>query len=403
MPDEDESDLSSKHKYKSCDSCGNILRSGQKCCGCNYAGIHVKCLDALLKSNKISDKKLWKCKRCEHLSASDSDSDDITLIDQKQLIEQMQNENSLLKRLVKELETVNALQKQRLTELEAKLHLSTNAVVSSPQERAGLYSAVLKHNARTITNKPKDVVILKPTNKTQTANVTCTELKKEINPSALSVAINRIIPKDDGSVIIKCDSSDNVKSLESDLKSKLGANYEVVIPKKVNPKIMVCDVDKDDTLNKDILAEDILKQNRLCRNNSTVFKLVRLINTKSGVNLIIECDPTLFVLVKEKKYLYVGWRRCFVKESFHVSRCYNCSRYGHLSKNCTNPTACPKCAGPHGLKDCHSSERKCVNCLYSNDKHKSQFNTNHYVFDKECNSYQRIINSIKGITHYETS
>ncbi|KAK9719834.1 hypothetical protein QE152_g22476 [Popillia japonica] len=80
---EEEGDSENPSKQKSskvCDLCETSVRSGHRCCTCVNGYIHYKCVDALIKSNKLPEKKLWKCKACTPVPLPDSDSDVLTVI-----------------------------------------------------------------------------------------------------------------------------------------------------------------------------------------------------------------------------------------------------------------------------------------------------------------------------------
>ncbi|XP_070395322.1 uncharacterized protein [Dermacentor albipictus] len=52
-------------------------------------------------------------------------------------------------------------------------------------------------------------------------------------------------------------------------------------------------------------------------------------------------------------------------EEYHgpALRCYNCQRFGHLSKNCSSPRRCKICSEDHDHSECKSvCQPKCANC-----------------------------------------
>lgn len=227
------------------------------------------------------------------------------------------------------------------------------------------------------------------------------EMKHEINPADLNISVSKIVPKRDGSALIKCDKQDNIKCLETNLQTNFGSEYEVIVPKKINPKVIIFNVSNDDLSDKEILPSNILKQNNIQQTQDSTFKLVRTINKNTGVNIVMECDSETFKSIIDRKKLYIGWRRCGVLESFHVLRCYNCCRYGHIAKDCLSPTTSPKCSENHASKDCTVTTHKCINCERSNERYHTKFSTDHYVFSNNCTVYKNKIQHLQNITQYE--
>ncbi|OXU31473.1 hypothetical protein TSAR_000811, partial [Trichomalopsis sarcophagae] len=64
------------------------------------------------------------------------------------------------------------------------------------------------------------------------------------------------------------------------------------------------------------------------------------------------------------------------------------------SRNLKKFDICLKRAGPHNSVNCNNKgETCCVNCLYSNNKFNSQYDTKHVANDSQC--CQVLINKIK--------
>ncbi|KAK9703899.1 hypothetical protein QE152_g29022 [Popillia japonica] len=259
------------------------------------------------------------------------------------------------------------------------------------------YSPVLKKNI-----EPTNVLIVKRKNRSQSSKVTCKELKTMIDPVALSMSVNKLVEKDNGTVVNKCNPQDNIKSLETNLKSRFGTEYTVGASEKLNPKVIIFSVNKEDTLDKEKLLDTIVKQNRINVTKNFVFKIIRAFGKKDTDNIIMGCDPNTFKALLEKKTLYIRWNRCRVVESFHLLRCYNCCTYGHRAKNCRSSISCPKCSGDHALKDCSSTEFKCINCDRYNTKFKSTYLTSHNVFDKSCPVYINAATQAPSTTNYSS-
>ena len=120
------------------------------------------------------------------------------------------------------------------------------------------------------------------------------------------------------------------------------------------------------------------------------------------MDIIVEVSANIFKKIMINGFLYVEFKRCYVSESVHIIRCYNCSGLGHYSKNCTVPKLiCPKCTGEHKLVDCKATEMKCVNCINCNEKFKTHHNINHPANSPKCPAYHNLVESRKLNICYE--
>lgn len=60
-----------------------------------------------------------------------------------------------------------------------------------------------------------------------------------------------------------------------------------------------------------------------------------------------------------------------------VRQCFNCLRYGHISKQCRSQTRCGKCGGPHSMATCSSPIIICIHCRGQ-----------HQTTDRSCPEYR---------------
>lgn len=106
------------------------------------------------------------------------------------------------------------------------------------------------------------------------------------------------------------------------------------------------------------------------------------------------------VIIKRGE-LFLPGRRCravLPDLNFEVKRCYKCQQYGHLIKDCKEPTdICGKCAGQHKTSLCVVKEQKkfkCSNCLKMKHRN-STTSTEHVAGDKNCPVQMRALSRYK--------
>lgn len=262
-----------------------------------------------------------------------------------------------------------------------------------------LYSEVTKNN------KPEHVLIVKP-RKEQAADKVKQDLKVNVNPADLQIGINIGKTVKDGGVVVKCADAQDLCTVKNNIQDKMGNNYDVKIPKKSNPKIIIVGI-TDEEVGEEELTSKIVKQNKIPMGENFLFKTIHKTKTKNEkFNLIIETDPNTFKCVLpnklgEKTSLHVGWKDCYVFEYFSVFRCYKCCGYNHGAEKCTEKVTCPLCAGNHKMDECNSEERKCVNCVSANKKLNLDLDVSHSSIDRSCNCYLKIVESIQRKTAYE--
>jgi hypothetical protein len=72
-----------------------------------------------------------------------------------------------------------------------------------------------------------------------------------------------------------------------------------------------------------------------------------------------------------------------------------CCKYGHIASKYTSQEVCPICGENHNQNKCNSTLMKCNNCSQANKKLKTNLDTNHQVWSKDCTVLSRIIESQK--------
>ncbi|KAK9711404.1 hypothetical protein QE152_g25475 [Popillia japonica] len=120
---------------------------------------------------------------------------------------------NLRNKIIVEMENVNKLQKLRIAELEIRCGVAfENLSSSTPQPRAPQYSDVLKKSSVS-----PNVLIVKPVDDKQIADVTYNQVKEAIDPGRLCIEINSVVPRKDGSVLISCKDPNNLNVLQRNI------------------------------------------------------------------------------------------------------------------------------------------------------------------------------------------
>lgn len=115
------------------------------------------------------------------------------------------------------------------------------------------------------------------------------------------------------------------------------SNVETGVNKVFAPKIMICNVSKEES--KDDLVEYLIAKNSYLQTIEDVQDKIKLIFNKPAqgntVHYIIKCTPEIRELIHSYgDVVCLQWGRYTVRDRYHVFNCYFCQRYGHTEQKC---------------------------------------------------------------------
>lgn len=115
--------------------------------------------------------------------------------------------------------------------------------------------------------------------------------------------------------------------------------------------------------------------------------------SKNTLSAIFEMSSSTYSKIRRlKNKQHIGIQRCPVYDEFDMSRCSNCSRYGHGRKKCRNSVTCRHCGDNHESSSCTNQQTPvCCNCVEANQNQNSrQRAVNHSADDvHKCEVYNR--------------
>jgi len=243
---------------------------------------------------------------------------------------------------------------------------------------------------RKISKIQSEVVLVKPINekdKRDNEEIKATVIKQlsEIRNKIKVIKIRQMRQK---GLVIEVNGKEDVKLISSANMDKFG--LEIEEPKKLNPSIMIYDV--DEKYNKEELKKDFIKKNfdSLSTQDQTELldkiKFLKCFKTKNNcVNWIVQIPGEFLENILTKGKIYMAWQIYRVREFINVVRCYKCQGYGHTAKVCHFPEhLCEWCGKQDHMKqECPQKETPmCVNCVRSRRR-----DFQHPVRSKTCPEY----------------
>lgn len=344
-----------------------------KCDGCNdrLCKLCAKLTSSEVKVLQLSERKMkYFCDNCLNFNSLNLLKCHIetknTLLDSKnEIIDMLKSEISNLKASLNEITTNNN-----------KIMNFADVVKRQGSE--------FQNTAKQNTNLP--CIILKP-NKHQDIRKTKSDLESKVNPVEVSAGISMLKQGKNGSLILKCSSNEATARIKNAISKNLGKDYVVDESKLRKPSVRIANLKKMD---EPVIIEALRNQNPfLTDEDVTELKVLKKAKKGDRFYAIIECNGSAFRKLMSAGKVCMIYETCPVYENVYVSRCFKCSGFNHIADNCKNETNCPKCAGSHTKDNCDSSENKCVNCISSNNKFKTNYATDHTVFNIKCEAFNK--------------
>ncbi|XP_071580811.1 uncharacterized protein, partial [Temnothorax nylanderi] len=263
--------------------------------------------------------------------------------------------------------------------------------------------------------KKENVIIVKPF-KQQESETTKKLIKEKVDIKNLAVGITKLRKGSKGTVILGCENEKEMEKLKSTVRDKLGEDFKIMEPRRIEPKIKIINVGAEEIkVDKENLIDTIIKQNFGDRNRFFIRVVKRIVKERRSNNMrfrgegneegsiILEADEMTQSLMLEREKVNIGWRKCPLFNYISVSRCFKCWGYYHIAKDCTRLETCYKCAGNHKANECTTAKKRCVNCTYKNQTYNLNINVEHEALDSEFPTFKKVLEEEEKRAGWEDS
>lgn len=239
--------------------------------------------------------------------------------------------------------------------------------------------------------------VVKPVKGSQSVTATKNDLFHRLNPAENKIGLARVKGMKNGGIVVNCADAAESNRFRTMASDKLASDYTVKEVASLLPRIKLVGLSEE--FGEDEFLNCLKIQNKGVVMADSICKFVNckaLRNRGDVYQAIVQVDKNTYQRALAAGHLFVGYDSCMVYDAIEVKRCYNCSGLNHLSKGCRHSLVCPKCAGNHSIKDCQSSELKCVNCVKYVEKIGGADDVNHAAWDSNCPCYTRMLSSIRS-------
>ena len=199
---------------------------------------------------------------------------------------------------------------------------------------------------------------------------------------------------------VQTETMEDLEKLQGSATLKEGG-FEVERINAKLPRIIIYDIDSG--LTKERITEEIRQKNDQVGNASEEdFRLIFNINSrrKGLSHWVAETTAQIRKAIMEgqNRKIKTAWTRNKVDDYLDAPRCFNCQRYGHISKHCTHKNiTCGHCGqSGHRYKECLNKDKPpvCTPCKLAGSE------SNHDVHNKDCPSKLRAIKERMKNTSY---
>lgn len=390
-----------------CSKCKDnfIVNSRSVKCGICMKKFHTGCAsikDSWAKMISECENILWLCVNCKKSFKVRTSGEEMEVAILQKEIECLNREKELTNKLVSELVYINEFHKSilkptfPLSNFASKSSCNTDCCDNNAATPS--YSDIAKSMSHNRTAKDTATLIVKSSDEAATSNDILTDIKKSIRPADLNICVNTLREIKNG-VAIHCENDTSRTILKNELSQTIGNKYDISEANKLNPRLLVKNVNLEGLDTCEAILHNIVSLNNL-KESSSQIKIVTKLKYFQDINLVIEVSPDVRTIILQKGYLFIGWKKSSVSDHIRIIRCSKCCGYGHTGTECKSEVTCFKCGGKHKAASCTSSILRCINCSNNNQHWKRKVQTDHASNDKQCPTFKNYINNLNSKINY---
>nr|CAI5831255.1 unnamed protein product [Callosobruchus analis] len=334
------------------------------------------------------DNLSWFCDKCKFTLTSRDELFKAEIDILKKEIDCLKRGKHLTSKILENLEYTSDLQKAVIKSYENLASTSSQSNPAAPSTKPGTmtFSEIAKR-------PPKLPALLIKSNDSSSNTDVFQEVIKSDNPAQINVCIS-CTRKIKNGMVVHCEDENSLHRLKDTLNHRLGSKFTVLKPRKLNPRLLLKNVNLTNLPSAEAIINDIVKLNQLDEEQASDLKFVTKLKHFQSTNIVIEVSPELRNLFLQKGYVFIGWNKSPVSDHIRIVKCYRCCGYGHTNKNCQSDLVCPKCTRNHKLTYCNADVLQCINCVNYNKTYKKSLPIDHASNDSVCFVYRNYLQNL---------
>ena len=150
-----------------------------------------------------------------------------------------------------------------------------------------------------------------------------------------------------GKISIECDKPKEIAILEETLES-IGHKPQPAI----SSKFLFCVHGIPAELKSDDFIKHLSRRDPRFKDRTLYCIAERFKLNKANDAIVLQVLNPLAKQLKERKHIFIGFKRYKIRKHYKLIQCFKCSQFGHNADVCEKEPACPNCAGKHCLQEC---------------------------------------------------
>ena len=237
-------------------------------------------------------------------------------------------------------------------------------------------------------------------------------VQRNISKKLDKIPVKKVLLNHKGQGCIVLPDKDTCTNAKTLLEKDFEVNHENKKAKPLLPRLKIHNVGSENFESKEKFAEKILQKNtkikNLCEQENSIAVTYYDANRKYAV---LKVTPQVKKVLMKDPRIFVGMESFHVSEHYHVTQCFNCQGFGHVSgsEHCPRKDLTPLClycGGDHRSSVCTNkktpSNQKCVNCSKSRIFNIKSGHKTHTANSYKCPLLSQEIENIKKITQNDS-